>query len=105
MIPDREKVQQGLECCYNNNCGACPYSAIKKCQHKLHSDALALLKEHEPKKTAKEWKVAGTFDDFSQCPECGNMWTMLSTIEWAYCPVCGCRILSVPEPPKEEDDG
>ena len=45
MMPEREKVQHGLECCYNNNCGACPYSAIKKCQHKLHSDALALLKE------------------------------------------------------------
>ena len=60
--------------------------------------------KREPKKTAKEWKVAGIFDDFSQCPECGNMWPMLSTIEWAYCPVCGCRILSVPEPPKEEED-
>ena len=47
MIPDREKVIRGLECCYNNNCGACPYSAIKKCQHKLHSDALALLREQE----------------------------------------------------------
>lgn len=47
MIPDREKVQHGLECCYNNNCGACPYSAIIKCQHKLHSDAFALLKEQE----------------------------------------------------------
>lgn len=104
MMPDREKVQHGLECCYNNNCGACPYSAIIKCQHKLHSDAFALLKGHEPKKTAKEWKVAGAFDDFSQCPECGNMWPMLSIIEWAYCPVCGCRILSVPEPPEEEED-
>ena len=47
MIPDRKKVQHGLECCYNNNCGACPYSAIKKCLHKLHSDALALLNERE----------------------------------------------------------
>ena len=49
MIPNREKVQHGLECCYNNNCGACPYSAIKKCQHKLHSDAFALLEEQEPR--------------------------------------------------------
>ena len=49
MIPEREKVQHGLECCYNNNCGACPYSAIIKCQHKLHSDALALLREQEPR--------------------------------------------------------
>ena len=49
MIPEREKVQRGLECCYNNNCGACPYSAIIKCQHKLHSDALALLREQDPR--------------------------------------------------------
>ena len=47
MMPDREKVMRGLECCYNNNCGACPYSAIIKCQHKLHSDALAFLREQE----------------------------------------------------------
>lgn len=45
------------------------------------------------------WKVAGAFDDFSQCPECGNMWPMLSTVEWAYCPVCGAKM------DKEADDG
>lgn len=43
----REKVMRGLECCYNNNCGACPYAAIIKCQFKLHSDALALLREYD----------------------------------------------------------
>lgn len=48
-MPDQEKVMRGLGCCYNNNCGACPYSAIIKCQHKLHSDALALLREQEPR--------------------------------------------------------
>ncbi len=58
----------------------------------------------EPKRKSGRWIIAGAFDDFYQCPECGNMWPMLSTIEWAYCPVCGCRILSVPEPPKEEED-
>jgi hypothetical protein len=48
-MTDREKVKCGLECCYDDNCGACPYSASKKCQHELHSDALALLREQEPR--------------------------------------------------------
>lgn len=62
---EREKVQHGLECCYNDNCGACPYSAIKKCQHKLHSDALSLLKEQEPRvMTPEEASNALQTEDF-----------------------------------------
>ena len=45
----------------------------------------------EPKRKTGQWIVAGAFDDFYQCPECGNMWPIFSTIEWAFCPVCGCR--------------
>lgn len=116
---DREKVMRGLKACnrqsYNgSDCQNCPYYddedtaelpfGICNIQD-MFDDALALLEEQETKKTAKEWKIAGVFDDFSQCPECGNMWPIFSTIEWAYCPVCGCRILSVPKLPKGEDDG
>ena len=46
-MPDREKVRHGLECCYGDNCGACPYSRIRMCKHKLHNDALALLREYD----------------------------------------------------------
>ena len=56
-MPDREKVMRGLECCYNNNCGACPYAAIVKCQHKLHKDALYLLKERGQQLHSKTFTV------------------------------------------------
>lgn len=56
----------------------------------------------EPKREIVPWKVAGTFDDFHQCTKCGNMWPIFSTVEWAYCPVCGCR--KFPESTKGEDD-
>ena len=57
----------------------------------------------EPKREIVPWKVAGAFDDFYQCTKCGNMWPIFSTVEWAYCPACGCR--KFPEPPGEVDDG
>ena len=50
---EKEKVMRGLECCYNDNCGACPYAAIVKCEHKLHKDTLAILKEQEPRVMTK----------------------------------------------------
>lgn len=56
----------------------------------------------EPKREIVPWKVAGTFDDFHQCTKCGNMWPIFSTVEWAYCPVCGCR--KFPGPPKSWTD-
>ena len=56
----------------------------------------------EPKREIVPWKVAGTFDDFHQCTKCGNMWPIFSTVEWAYCPVCGCR--KFPDPLKGEND-
>lgn len=60
------------------------------------SDAICIIEDMpavdvEPVRHGR-WKVAGAFDDFSQCPECGNMWPMLSTVEWAYCPVCGAKM-------------
>jgi hypothetical protein len=71
-------------------------------------DAYKIIEEEvdaadvEPKREIVPWKVAGAFDDFHQCTKCGNMWPIFSTVEWAYCPVCGCR--KIPEPLKEEDN-
>lgn len=59
----------------------------------------------EPKRKTDRWIIAGAFDDFYQCPECGNMWPIFSTIEWTCCPVCQCRISSIPQSLKEADDG
>ena len=58
MMPDREKVMRGLECCCTHivgmSCGNCPYEieqredeGISDCTSVLAYDALALLKEQE----------------------------------------------------------
>ena len=59
----------------------------------------------EPKRKTGRWKIAGAFDDFFQCPECGNMWPIFSAIEWAFCPVCGCGMMTAIEPLKKGEDG
>lgn len=48
----------------------------------------------EPKRKTGRWKIAGAFDDFYQCPECGEMWPIFRTIEWKCCPICVCKIIT-----------
>lgn len=56
----------------------------------------------EPKRKSGRWIIAGAFDDFYQCPECGEMWPIFSTIEWKCCPICECKIIT--NRPKGEDN-
>ena len=59
-MPDREKVIQGLKRCGSNFweghlCEGCPYfPEMKGCMGVLHHDALALLKEQEPRVMTRE---------------------------------------------------
>lgn len=52
-MPDREKVIKGLECCNSPNRHVdCPYDGARhynSCTYRLLSDALALLREQEPR--------------------------------------------------------
>lgn len=48
----------------------------------------------EPKRKSGRWIIAGAFDDFYQCPECGEMWPIFSTIKWNCCPICECKIIT-----------
>lgn len=49
-MPDREKVMRGLEYCMVLGCDAkCPYLKEPGCTRVLLQDALALLKEQEPR--------------------------------------------------------
>lgn len=48
----------------------------------------------EPKRKTGRWIIAGAFDDFYQCSECGKMWPIFSTIEWKCCPICECKIIT-----------
>jgi hypothetical protein len=71
-MTDKERVIKGMECCINNeraapDCMRCPYAEINGiCTglHKLHGDALALLKAQEPVKPvfdAGDGKTIGQF--------------------------------------------
>jgi hypothetical protein len=63
-MADREKVIRGLECCItcdpdgSRECKKCPYRrkgiTNEPCFNALHADALALLKEQEPRVMTKE---------------------------------------------------
>jgi hypothetical protein len=48
-MADRKKVIRGLELCAGTDCIGCPYRGVSPCQNKLAADALALLKEQEPR--------------------------------------------------------
>lgn len=80
-MADREKIIKGLKLCVvtGDFCGECPYDdEMELCIDKLHDDALALLKEQEPKPVGKEW---------NECPNCGKV---LSSIEHIhFCGMCG----------------
>lgn len=56
----------------------------------------------ELKRKSGRWIIAGVFDDFYQCPGCGEMWPIFSTIEWKCCPICECKIIT--NRPKGEDN-
>lgn len=48
-MADREKVMRGLELCACTDCVGCPYRGVSPCQNKLAADALAMLREQEPR--------------------------------------------------------
>ena len=59
---EREKVIRGLERCAGIDCTGCPYQRISPCQNKLVADALALLREQEPRVLALEKILSGTVE-------------------------------------------
>ena len=71
MMPDREKVIKGLECCNApNNHDDCPYNGdnhYNVCTHKLLCDALELLKEQEAVKV--QYTAMGGLR-YGACPQC-----------------------------------
>lgn len=53
-MADRATVLKGLERCAGIDCTGCPYQRISPCQNKLVADALALLREQEPRVLTEE---------------------------------------------------
>ena len=86
---DREKVKKGLECCSQMNgdsCRECPYASecvtgeqeYQTGTSHLASDALALLKEQQPKEPIYDCPLI-------RCPRCKNSIDM----KQKYCDECG----------------
>ena len=90
MMPDREKVNKGLECCSTpgGNCAICPYEIVEgfaECTSALAKDALALLKEQE---TSNLYKCpnCGTWvsaENVVRCKDCKKRYTVLCIQEEA----------------------
>ena len=81
---DREKVIKGLECCRDRikddlsqtdePCNSCPYAVNGNvCSPwELYDDALAMLKEHEPKEVKDKSTRIKFLDEYfeGECPSC-----------------------------------
>ena len=61
-MADRATVLKGLERCAGIDCTGCPYQRISPCQNKLVADALALLREQEPRVLTLEKIQSGTVE-------------------------------------------
>lgn len=99
---DINKVIRGLQCCINDertvpDCEHCPYSEIGgTCTnlHRLHGDALTLVREAEP--TGIRPAIRATIADYwgeggyhwQTCSNCREMWSG----SWNFCPNCGAKI-------------
>lgn len=98
MMPDREKVIRGLECCGRWTetgtwdevlCSGCPYVDIRLgCGHRLTADALVLLREQKPVEPKKiELAPDGTYSIY-KCGACGA-WLRIGD---NYCGRCGKEV-------------
>jgi hypothetical protein len=79
-MADREKVIRGLKICVqcrsSKDCDGCPYEGERTyavpCGHVLMADALALLREQEPrvlsKSEAEQYVTNGITDGYSETP-------------------------------------
>ena len=52
-------------------------------------EVVAVSEPKELKDTEAHWKVAGAFDDFLKCSNCGESWPWATAAEFLFCPHCG----------------
>ena len=92
-----EKVIQGLEHCYVDNCtegGKCPYYGEEYCLNTLMYDAMEVLKERKPEETRLVRHLSSRpkiyADLLLHCEKCGG------TVDYEdrpkYCPCCGRKV-------------
>ena len=90
MNSNLEKVIKGLEICYRppSKCKDCPYHDLpdeQSCNDVLCLNALALLKEQEPKLVLNIGEQISCKS--GSCPKCGKM--LNTTCNKRYCGDCG----------------
>lgn len=95
---DAEKIIKALENCvqYMGDCINCEYLKHTACKTSLMIDALAALKEQEPKqivrKQGKRENSDGSIDYFAEwyCPHCGKLLNRGFDLPWIeFCYKCG----------------
>lgn len=90
-MPDREKVEKGLECCSSDkSCSGCPYKGESgECIGKLQEDALALLRGR-----VGTWLECEMLDGtiLYQCSCCSQDWFVPDISLIKYCPMCGAEM-------------
>ena len=100
-MPDREKVIKGLqierECVSRDcdrDCGKCDLVQDMDWLLSVYDDALALLKEQEPK-TGK-WILDDEDANSWECSECGGLLIINDGTphenDWHFCPYCGAKL-------------
>lgn len=89
-MPDREKVIKGLKCHISSRCTNCPYQknwGSCSASETLFMDILAMLKEQEPVKPAKEYSGGGV----TWWYVCGDCLTAINPND-KYCHECGKKV-------------
>ena len=95
---DREKVIKGLSThkSLGYGCDGCPYEDNDRivCVKNLCNDAIALLKEQEPKTGV--WILDDEDANSWECSECGSLQQIIDGTPyengWSFCPHCGTKL-------------
>ena len=52
-------------------------------------EIVSVIPPQEQKEIEAHWFVAGAFDDFLKCSNCGESWPWATAAEFLFCPHCG----------------
>ena len=52
-------------------------------------EVISVIPPQEQKEIEAHWIVAGAFDDFLKCSNCGESWPWATAADFLFCPHCG----------------
>ena len=71
--------------CQHGKCEKCDADCI---DYRAAERVMAVL-EREATTNEAHWIVAGAFDDFLKCSNCGESWPWATAADFLFCPHCG----------------